>query len=80
VVACSGVQVTTDPLTCGVGDHARGFMASDVLTTLGDFIRRQQVLQRPIEDMSDRGQRQLRLFTSARHFPRLATSDHVARG
>ena len=48
VVACSGVQVTTDPLICGVGDHARGFMASDVLTTLGDFFCHTKPLQRPV--------------------------------
>jgi hypothetical protein len=48
VVACSGVQVTTDPLICGVGDHARGFMASDVFTTVGDFNRRHHALQRPV--------------------------------
>ena len=38
VVACSGVQVTTDPLICGVGDHARGFMAPDTVLTLGHLI------------------------------------------
>jgi hypothetical protein len=45
VVASSGVQVSTHSLIFGVGDHARGFMASDVLTTVGDCFCCHQVPQ-----------------------------------
>jgi hypothetical protein len=40
----------------GVGDHARGFMASDTLLTIDDCSAALKAYRCPFEDMSERGQ------------------------